>query len=116
MERPTFDYIKRLGSCWSAADLADAVKAANTPDDPSWAWFLGSRLAAFGKRAVLDRVLVALQHVHLQRIALPQAERAGQLWRRCQAMSEPELMTFAETLGVFLDSDPQPATAPTHGD
>jgi hypothetical protein len=115
MERPTFEYIKRLGSCWSADDLADAVRAANTPADPSWSWFLGSRLGALDAHAVRQRVLVALQHVHLQGIVLPN-ERAGEMWRRCQEMAKPELLTLAETLGVFLDTDPKPATAPTHGD
>jgi hypothetical protein len=111
MERPTVEYIARLGSCWARSKLESVAKAANTPAEPSWTWFLGERLGAMTLDDVFLRVQVALQHVSLQRVPLPNGERAGEMWKRCRAMSQAELLATAETLGVFLDTDPQPATA-----
>jgi hypothetical protein len=116
MERPTLEYIARLGSCWNRAKLDAARERSPLPDPPTWAAFLGPRLAAMTLDDVFVRVQVALQHVSLQSIPLPNGESAGRWWKRCRAMPLPELLATAETLGVFLDSDPQPATAPTSGD
>jgi hypothetical protein len=117
MERPTLEYIARLGTCWTRAKLDAARERSPLPDPPTWSAFLGSRLSTMTLPEVFERVQVALQHVSLQRVPMPQGERAGEMWKRCRAMEKPELLSFAENLGVFLDSDPQPATAkPTSGE
>jgi hypothetical protein len=84
------------------------------PDPPTWSGFLGARLNGLEKPLVLLRVVVAMQHVSHQKIPLANGEGAGQAFKRAKAMALPELLTFAETLGVYLDTDPQPATAKTH--
>lgn len=117
MERPTLEYIARLGSCWTPSKLTAARQNAALPDPPTWTAFLGPRMSDWTPADILLRVLVALQHVSLQRIALTDGESAGSAYKRCKAMDKPELLVFAQTLGVFLDTDPKPAQpAQPHGD
>jgi hypothetical protein len=107
MERPTVDYIMKLGTCWKRADLERQWTENKAPDDITWSWFLGPRLKAFPRDVVLLRVLIAVQHISYQRIALPNDERAGSVYKRCKAMPDDELLSYAENLGVFLDTDPR---------
>lgn len=101
MQKITVDYLMRLGACWNRAKLEAAAKL--WPSDPTWAWFLGSRLAEMNRAEQLERVHVALAHVGFQRITLPTAP--GQIAAVCKNCGQTELLAVCEALGQTLDVD-----------
>lgn len=107
MDKISVEYLRRLGVCWSPARLRAAAK--EWPANPTWAWFLGARLADMNRPQVLDRVHVALGHVALQKISLPTAP--GQIAEIAKTSGDAELLSLCEALGEALDLADQPGEA-----
>jgi hypothetical protein len=90
---------KTLRLCWNATQLEEAAKL--WPANPTWAWFLGARLVEMARAAVMERVHVALAHVHHIRLQAPQRPSVMLAWFR--AASDEQLIEGAQVLGKWLD-------------
>jgi hypothetical protein len=97
----TIEYLRdALRVCWPAARLAAAAQ--EWPANPTWAWWLGERLAAMPRADKLERVSVAIAHVRFQRMQAPASARDLWLWAR--EASEAQLQAGGAALGAWLDT------------
>jgi hypothetical protein len=103
LQQITVDYLARLGACWPRSKLEQAAKL--WPSDPTWAWFLGSRLDDLAPNEQLERLHMAIAHVLYQRITLPTP--LGEILALAKRCHEGERLTICEALGHALDVDPQ---------
>jgi hypothetical protein len=105
-QAPTAEYLKRLRGCWTDAKLEQAIADASMPDPPTWAWFLGTRLAAMNHEGVIERYSAALRHMQLQKIDAPDARPLAEHWREVRAgdVDLPTLLAECAVLGPYLDS------------
>jgi hypothetical protein len=103
----TLEYLtKTLRVCWNAERLAAAAKL--WPANPTWAWFLGARIALMTKPEAMERIYVAMAAVAQQRLQTPQ--RPGLMLAFFRAAEGAPLEHAAAALGAWLD-DPTPELA-----
>ena len=95
------EYLKKLGACWTAAQLAAAAESWPSPT-PTWAWFLGERLSSMPRADAALRVTVACSHIGFARLRAP--ERPGVILRFARKCSDEQLQALCVALGAWLDS------------
>lgn len=99
--RLSLEYLtKTLKLCWSKLQLEEAAKL--WPADPTWAWFLGARLVQMGRAGMMERIHVALAHLHYTRVPAPLRPSLMLAWFR--EASDEQLLEGAHALGAWLDN------------
>jgi hypothetical protein len=97
----TAQYLKSIGSCWSMQRLQEAVR--DWPEDPTWSWYLGDRLAAMSRAERFQRVATAVAHVSKQRLIVPGVARLGDVLVYATRATDEHLPVFLEAFGSWLD-------------
>ena len=97
---PSIEYLTTvLRVCWPLERLKTA--AAEWPASPTWAWWLGDRLATMSDAEALLRVQVALTHAAAQRLPLPM--KYGEANQLFKTFHGAQLQAAAAALGAWLD-------------
>jgi hypothetical protein len=103
----TVDYLKSLRLCWTDEALDEA--ALSWPDAPTWAWFLGDRLHAMQRGAVLERLSVAHAYATRKRVAFigeawTRPRRLGDQFKAAKTYTDAELWLYLGEFGALLDA------------
>lgn len=105
---PSIEYLTNvLRVCWPLERLK--LAAADWPASPTWAWWLGDRLATMSDADALLRVQVALTHAAAQRVPLPM--KYGECNSAFKSFHGAQLQAAAAALGAFLDDQTPDAAA-----
>ena len=109
----TVSYLKSLRLCWSDEALDQA--ALTWPENPTWIWFLGERLHALPRPAVLDRLAVAHAHAQRLRVQFPEdwawPRRLGEQFKAARALNDADLWVYLAALGAVIDAADSAAAA-----
>jgi hypothetical protein len=96
----TVENLKRLGSCWTTAQLEEAAKS--WPTVATWAWFIGPRLHDMVREEAMLRVQLALKAIAFDRTPAPLSPGALSKWLK--TASDSEFAQCTDALGAWLDA------------